>query len=74
MAQTQSVIEHFGLVVERQNGEGGRDTLDHTASLFVFDRNGRLRLEVPYGTETDVLARELRSLLRERRSTVAAAR
>jgi protein SCO1/2 len=72
--QTAAVIERFGLVVERQSGESGRYTLDHTASLFVFDRDGRLRLEVPYATEPEVLAGELRALLAARRPAVAVVR
>jgi protein SCO1/2 len=71
-AQTAAVVERFGLVVERQGGEDGGYTLDHTASLFVFDRDGRLRLEVPHGTPAEVLANELRALLRDRGRTVAA--
>lgn len=38
-------------------------TLDHTAATYVFDREGRVRLFVRYGTEVDKTVADLKHLL-----------
>ena len=39
-------------------------TMDHSAGMFVFDPQGRLRLFVSHGAGADALAHDLRQLLR----------
>jgi protein SCO1/2 len=38
-------------------------TMDHTAGSYVFDGNGKLRLFVRYGSGTDALAADLKTLI-----------
>jgi protein SCO1/2 len=38
-------------------------TMDHTAGAYVFDRQGKVRLFVRYGTGTDALAHDLKLLV-----------
>lgn len=40
--------------------------LTHTTSLFAIDRKGRLRLRMHYGTDPEIIADDLRILIRER--------
>jgi protein SCO1/2 len=44
-------------------GSGADDyTVDHTATVFIFDRDGRLRLLAPYGTTDEDFAHDLQLL------------
>jgi protein SCO1/2 len=44
-------------------GSGVDDyTVDHTATVFIFDRDGRLRLLAPYGTTDEDFAHDLQLL------------
>jgi protein SCO1/2 len=43
--------------------EGGGFTIDHSSSVYLFDRKGEFVAPVAYGTAPDVLARKLRGLL-----------
>lgn len=47
----------------REGSSPGAYTLDHSAQLFVFDREGRIRLVVSPGTSPQALASDLRILL-----------
>ncbi len=38
-------------------------TVDHTATVFVFDRSGRIRLLAPYGTSGDDFGHDLQILV-----------
>jgi len=70
--QTDDVVRRFQLVAERHVSASGHYSIDHTASLFVFDRAGRLRLQVPYGQPAEHVVHDLRALLRERPTRVGA--
>jgi protein SCO1/2 len=37
--------------------------MDHTAGSYVFDSNGKLRLFVRYGSGSDALAADLKTLI-----------
>ena len=39
--------------------------MDHTAGVFLFDRNGRLRGVSPYGQPLNLLTEDLKSLAAE---------
>ncbi len=43
---------------------GGAYTVDHTASITVVDREGRVRLVLPYETTPEAIASDLAALLR----------
>ena len=48
-------------------GEGTEATgylMEHTATLLVIDRNGNLKLVIPFGVQSDAMAADLRYMLR----------
>lgn len=47
----------------RPAGSADHYTVDHSAQSFAFDRQGRIRLYVPYGTDAETLVADLRLLL-----------
>jgi len=64
-AQTEAVAKEFKVVFRKVPGATAETyTVDHSAGMFVFDPEGRLRLFVSHGQSADTLARDLRELLR----------
>jgi len=64
-AQTEAVAKEFKVVFRKVPGATPETyTVDHSAGMFVFDPEGRLRLFVSHGQSADALARDLRELLR----------
>lgn len=56
----------LGIFYERHEGTASSGYLvDHTATVMVLDRNGRLRLVIPFDTAGEDIAADLRHLLRE---------
>ena len=48
-------------------GEGTEATgylMEHTATLLVVDRNGNLKLVIPFGVQSDAMAADIRYMLR----------
>ncbi len=48
-------------------GEGTEATgylMEHTATLLVVDRNGNLKLVIPFGVQSDAMASDIRYMLR----------
>lgn len=63
-AETDKVTKDFRIYAqERAGAKPGTYTVDHTAQTLVFDREGRLRLMLPYGLEAAKVASDLRLLL-----------
>lgn len=63
-AATEKVTKDFRIYAqERAGAKPGTYTVDHTAQTLVFDRDGRLRLMLPYGMEAAKIASDLRILL-----------
>jgi protein SCO1/2 len=61
---TAKVTRDFKIYAQERPGkESGQYTLDHSAQTLVFDRQGRLRLLLPYGIEAAKIASDLRVLL-----------
>ncbi len=64
-AQIASSAMPFGVFYEKHEGTAATGYLvDHTASLMVLDREGRMRLVIPFGTSADDIAADLKQLLR----------
>lgn len=64
-AATERVAKEFKIIYQKQPGTTpGSYTVDHSAGLFIFDPQGRLRLYAGHGKSPDVLAHDLRALLR----------
>lgn len=62
--QTQAAAKAFKVFFAKVPGkEPGSYTIDHTAGAYVFDREGRLRLFVRYGSGTEALVHDLKLLL-----------
>lgn len=62
--QTREAAKEFKVYFAKgSGGSSGNYTMDHTAGAFVFDRQGRVRLFVRYGTGVDALAQDLKLLL-----------
>jgi len=62
---TERVAKEFKVVYRKAPGSApGSYTMDHSAGMFVFDPQGRLRLFVSHGQDADALAHDLRELLR----------
>jgi protein SCO1/2 len=64
-AQTENVAKEFKVVYRKVPGASADSyTVDHSAGMFIFDPEGRLRLFASHGVSADALARDLRELLR----------
>lgn len=63
-AAIDRTAKEFKIHYAKNPGKNGRYTLDHSAGTFVFDRAGRIRLLVPYGTRPQVIADDLQTLLK----------
>lgn len=65
-ATVADVAKRFNIFYRRQIvGGGGRYTIDHTASVYVFDRHGVPRLGMNYGLAPKDIAHDLELLIRE---------
>ncbi|MBL8482488.1 MAG: SCO family protein [Rhodocyclaceae bacterium] len=63
-AQTAAVAKEFKVFYQKVEGKTpGTYTMDHTASTFIFDPQGRLRLMFRYGMEPAAMADDLRKLI-----------
>lgn len=64
LEQTQAAAKAFKVFFAKVPGkEPGSYTIDHTAGAYVFDREGRVRLFVRYGSGTEALVHDLKLLL-----------
>jgi protein SCO1/2 len=64
-AATERTAKEFKIIYQKQPGATpGSYTMDHSAGTYIFDPQGRLRLYVSYGQGPDVLAHDLRELLK----------
>lgn len=62
-AALRPISRDFGVFYQRVNYESDVNYLvDHTASTFVVDQQGRLRLVFPYGTDPAAIVTRLRAL------------
>jgi protein SCO1/2 len=62
---TERVAKEFKVIYRKAPGTTpGSYTMDHSTGMFIFDPQGRLRLYVSHGQGADVLANDLRELLR----------
>ena len=62
---TERVAKEFKVIYQKQPGATPTTyTMDHSAGVFVFDPQGRLRLYARNGQGPDAFARDLRELLR----------
>lgn len=64
-AALRPVTAEFGVYYQAHAPASGSENylVDHTASVFALDREGRLAIVFPYGTPPDAITRRLRALL-----------
>lgn len=64
-AATERVAKEFKILFQKQPGATpGSYTVDHSAGVFMFDPQGRLRLYASHGQPPDAFAHDLSALLR----------
>ena len=66
-AQTQQFLKDYGVTIKRveyPNSSTGY-LIDHTALIYVIDKEGRLRLTYPYGTDPAMIAEDVQHLVME---------
>jgi protein SCO1/2 len=64
LEQTQAAAKEFKVFFAKVPGKAaGSYTMDHTAGLFVFDPNGRVRLFARYGSGVEPLLADVKVLL-----------
>ena len=62
--QTAAAAKEFKVFFAKVPGKApGSYSMDHTAASFVFDANGKVRLFVPYGGDSQKLAADIKTLL-----------
>ena len=65
--QVQQVIEAWGIAVQKVPVSPDNPdvyTIAHTASVFLVDRAGRVRVRLPFGSSADDLVHDVQQLLR----------
>lgn len=66
-AQTEAVAREFKVYFKKVANEKGEGySVDHSAAVFLFDRQGRVRVYVRYGSGAQALLADVRQLLAER--------
>lgn len=66
-AQTEQFLKDYGVTIKRveyPNSSTGY-LIDHTALIYVIDKEGRLRLTYPYGTDPLMIAEDVQHLVTE---------
>ncbi len=61
--QIAAIARPLGVYYAR-SGSGGTYTMDHTASVFLLDADGRLRGTISYGEDASVAEAKVRALVR----------
>lgn len=62
-AEVAAVAGHFKVVAQRQPAASGGYTVDHSAGSYLFDRDGKLRVYLPYATPASDIAHDVKALL-----------
>jgi protein SCO1/2 len=61
----RQAAERYGAAYRREPTDKENYAVDHSADLYLIDRQGRLRQTLPHGTEPQQILTELRGLLGE---------
>ncbi len=63
--QTAATLAAFGAIARRHPADAaGNYAIDHSAFVYVYDRQGRLRLRLPFGEPAARMAHDIGLLLR----------
>lgn len=66
-AQTEQFLKEYGVTIKRveyPNSSTGY-LIDHTALIYVIDKEGKLRLTYPYGTDPTMITEDVQHLISE---------
>ena len=63
-AATARTAQEFKVYYDKRPAQAGGYSVDHTAGIYVFDREGRLRVFAPYGAQQAALVHDIRLLLK----------
>lgn len=67
LAQTEAVTREFKAYFKKVPNENGDSyTVDHSAAVYLFDRQGRVRVYVRYGSGAQALLGDVKQLLAEK--------
>ncbi len=62
--QTAALLKDFKIFAAKVENKGRSGyTIDHSAGVYVFDKTGKIRLYVDYGTKPDMIASDIQKLL-----------
>jgi protein SCO1/2 len=62
--QMAETAKNFKIFYTKQESEGKSDyTIDHSAGVYVFDKQGHVRIYVKYGQKPAEIAHDLKTLL-----------
>jgi protein SCO1 len=65
LEESAQVATLYGIYFEKQEGDSAADYLmDHTASVMVIVREGRLKLVLPFGVAAEDMAADLERMMR----------
>lgn len=71
--QTKAMAQNFRVTYEKVAGPSPEAyTMNHTAGGFVYDPQTKMRLYLPYGTDAQAIAADVRALLKEAGNTAKA--
>jgi protein SCO1/2 len=65
-AQLAALRQSYGVTIQRESAEDGSANYDvhHSSSIYLVDRQGKLRLLVPFGKAPDDILHDVRLLLK----------
>ncbi|MDC1311833.1 SCO family protein [Burkholderiales bacterium] len=62
--ELEAVAKEFKIIYQKVAGSNPDNySVDHSAGTYVFDKNGKVRLFVPYGSDADKLLSDVRLLI-----------
>lgn len=62
--QLADTAKNFKIFYSKQDAEGKSEyTIDHSAGVYVFDKQGNVRIYVKYGQKPEEIAHDLKTLL-----------
>lgn len=66
-AQTEQFLQDYGVTIKRVEYPDSSTgyLIDHTAMVYVIDKEGRLRLTYQYGTDPELIAEDVQHLVKE---------
>ena len=64
--QLKGLASEYKVVYQKTpGGDKAEYGIDHSANTYIYDRQGRLRLLMPYASDLDAIVHDLRALLRQ---------